>query len=980
MRRILRNLIGVMLLSLAIAATRIPVETMEAAGDSSDFQLDGTTLVKYTGTAYTVSVPDEVKTIGEEAFYGNRYVKQVRLPKNLETIEYGAFGYCSALTKIQIPDSVTSIGSGAFACCLSLTSVELGAGVKDIGNGVFAGCSALKTIGLDRKNESFTVDKGVLYDAEKNKIHQYCPGRTESVYDMPETVKSINKYAFWGCQDLETIALNSKISEIPGYAFSNCRSLKEIEIPYSIHSIGAKAFEDCTGLQKVDLPPSLQRIHETAFDGCVNLTLSGAEGSAAGEYANAFNSREKAVQTEYEDIQQTIHPPAGTDSDRETSDAEKSDAEMSGGENAGAQDSDTSNSVEESFHEDTLDTLLGSTTIIGNQAVVFIDNSSGQVLDGGVLNRDDTADDSSVLVDESGAGSDNASDSAGGQEGLTANSVQSDGKGIHIPKYTRTPDGSIADQAYYKNSGLTAYTIPEGTKKIGDFAFARSGLTSIAIPEGVTRIGYGAFYHCDDLNQVTLPASLEEIEPEAFEKTGWIENWKKSGSGTFLTAGNGILLAYNGNEPAVTIPEGVRIIAPGVFAEHTEVTSVVLPDSLETIGEGAFEACSGLKQVSGGTNVLRIKDRAFAGCPLETIRIPDSVEELGLRAYDFSGLHLSSGEKTVVFHGQIPKVTYEKTAQRLSNKEYRGRALEDVSYAVIEKDFSAENGSAETVSMERLKGTVLDAEEYGFKGVIISIDSDTDMTASVRGTTLTAEELVYFEPSETVEIYGRQYLLQGMEQLESLAEENTDDAYHNEGSVLIQNKVDGLDTGRISAELSENTGSFYLRIAQSDDALQRITEAFYAVYGMEPPANLKAYDLTLLEEESGVSITKLGKRSMRITMPLPAGLEAGTLFILSVDANGQLEDIPYWYEETEGERLVTFETSHFSDFGFYTSGTSLYAEGSVTQGKAVIGSYGIKDNSPNTGDLVHPKWFLAGGLLFASLAVFFYRRHPKKQN
>ncbi len=946
MRRILRNLIGVILLSMAIAVTQIPVETMEAAGNSSDFQLDGTTLVKYTGTAYTVSVPSEVKTIGEEAFYGNRYVKQVRLPKNLETIEYGAFSYCSALTKIQLPDSVTSIGSGAFACCPSLSSVELGAGVKDIGNGVFAGCSALKTIRLDRKNKSFEVEKGVLYDAERTRLYQYCPGRTESVYQMPDTVKGIDKYAFWGCRNLETITLNRKIGEIPGYAFSNCRSLKEIEIPYSVHNIGAKAFEDCISLQKVDLPISIQRIHETAFDGCVNLTLSGAEGSVAGEYADAFNSREKTVQAEYEDIQQTIQPPMGVDSAQVASDTIKPDAEMKDSENTGIQDSDIPNSGENDSEEDTLDNLLGSTTIVGNQAVVFIDNTSGQVLDGGVSGREDSTETSGT------------------------DSVQSDGKGIHIPKYTRTPDGSIADQAYYKKSDLTTFAIPEGTKKIGDFAFARSGLTSITIPEGVTHVGYGAFYHCDNLNQVTLPASIEEIEPEAFEKTGWIENWKKSGSGTFFTAGKGLLLAYNGNESAVTIPEGVRIIAPGVFAEHAEIKSVVLPDSLETIGEGAFEACSGLKQVSGGANVLRIRDRAFAGCPLETIRIPDSVEALGLRAYDFSGLNLSNEEKTVVFHGQIPKVTYEKTAQRLSNKEYRGKALEDVSYAVIDKDFPTEN----------LKGTVLDAKEYGFKGVIISIDSDTEMTASVRGTTLTVEETAYFEPSETVEIYGRQYLLQGIEQLKTLAEGNSDDAYHNEGSVLIQNKVDGLDTGKISAELSENTDSFYLCIAQSDEALQRITESFYAVYGMEPPANLKAYDLTLLEEESGVSITKLGKQTIRITMPLPAGLETGTLFILSADANGQLEDIPYWYEEEEGERLVTFETSHFSDFGFYTSGTSLYAEGTVTQGKAVIGSYGTKDDSPNTGDLVHPKWFLAGGLIFAALAVFFYRRRPGKQN
>ena len=932
MKRILRNLIGVMLLSLAIAATQIPVERMEAAGDFSDFQLDGTTLVKYTGTASAVSVPDGVKEIGEEAFYGNPYVKQVQLPKNLETIQYGAFSYCTALTKVQIPDSVTSIDSGAFACCSSLTSVELGAGLQDLGSGVFAGCTALKTISLDRKNKNYLVEKGVLYDAKKTKIYQYLPGRQESIYTMPDSVRTIDRYAFWGCRNLETVALNSEIREIPGYAFSNCRSLQKIEIPYSVHLIGAKAFEDCLSLSYVELPPSVQTIHETAFDGCVNLTLSGAEGSVAGDYAKAFNEKEKAVQAEYEDILQTTPPTEDPDSITE--------------------EPVTPDSNTESADDGNMGNLLGSTIIVGNQAVVFVDNSSSQVLHGGTLNTNTSVEDASVATDS---------------DAITA--VESDGKGISIPKFTRTADGILADQAYYKKSDLTEFTIPSDIREIGEFAFARSGLTRITIPEGVTRIGYGAFYHCDSLNQVTLPSTIEEIEPEAFEKTGWIENWKKSGSGTFLTAGNGILLAYNGKDSTVNIPEGVRMIAPGVFAGHTEIQSVILPDSLEVIGEGAFENCSRLKQVSGGTHVLRIQDRAFANCPLETIRIPDSVEELGLRAFDFSGMNRDNSEKTVVFHGNIPKLAYGKTAQRLSNKEYRGRALQEVSYAVIDKK----------VAMESLEGTVLDGNVYGFKGIIISIDSDTDMTASVRGTTLTAEELAYFETSETVEIYGRQYLLQGREQLEALAANNTDSAYHNQGAVLIQNKTEDLETGRINAELSENADAFYLCIDQKEEAFTGIVEAFQTVYDREPPANLKVYDLSLLEEESGVSITKLGKQTMRITMPLPAGLENGTLFILSADANGQLEDVPYRYEETEERRLITFETNHFSPFGFYTSGTTSYAESSVTQGKAVIGAFSQKDDSPNTGDFIHPKWFLATGLCFAALAVLFYRKRTDKQ-
>ena len=956
MKRLLRNLFGVMLLSLAIAATQIPVEMTEAANDLSEFQLDGTTLVKYTGTAYAVSVPSGVEIIGEEAFSGNYHVKLVRLPKSLESIEYGAFSYCSSLTKIQIPDTVSSIGSGAFACCPKLTSVEIGSGVKEIGTGVFAGCTALKNISIDRGNENFLMDKGVLYDQELTTVYQYCPGRTDSVYTMPASVENIGKYAFWGCQNLEVVALNTDIKEISGYAFSNCRSLQEIMIPYSVHTIGAKAFEDCISLKEVTLLPSLRNIHETAFDGCINLTLYGEDGSIAGNYAKDFNQREKAVQAEYEDVLETKKPSADTDVNTSGADIDnlKEDADVS--------EEHAQSSMEE------LGNLLGSTTIVGNQAVVFIDNSAGHVIDGGIIKEtqeESMSDNTTTVIDV-----EKKEDEESIKEmQIPDESSRYDGKGISIPKYTWTQNGSIADQAYYKKKGLTSFMIPTGTKEIGDFAFARSGLTSITIPEGVTRIGYGAFYHCDKLNQVNLPSTIEEIEPEAFGKTGFIENWKKSGSGTFLTAGDGILLAYNGNESTVNVPESVRIIAPGVFANRPEITTVVLPDTLETIGEGAFENCSRLKQVSGGANLLRIQDRAFAGAPLETIRISDHVKEIGLLAFDLEGTNKRNDESVAVFHGGVPIVTYEKTAQRLSNDEYRGMALNKVSYAVIDKD----------IRLEALKDTVLDASQYGFKGVIISIDSETDMTAIVRGTTLTGEELKDFEVSETVEIFGRQYLISGNEQLESYANQNISKAYNNDGSVLVLNRVENLDTSQISAKLSENEDSFYLSIGQSDDSKKRITDAFKAVYDMDPPGNLTTYEITLLEEKSGVEITKLGKQNLHITMPVPSGLQSGTLFILCSDANGQLEDVPYWYEESESGKKVTFETNHFSDFGFYSSGTTLYTEGIVSQGKVVIGNYSRKDDSPNTGDFLHPKWFLATGLLFAALAVFFYKKKPQKQ-
>ena len=113
---------------------------------------------------------------------------------------------------------------------------------------------------------------------------------------------------------------------------------------------------------------------------------------------------------------------------------------------------------------------------------------------------------------------------------------------------------------------------------------------------------------------------------------------------------------------------------------------------------------------------------------------------------------------------------------------------------------------------------------------------------------------------------------------------------------------------------------------------------------------------------------------MTITLPLTATLQNGTLHIICTDTNGQLEDVPYQKDFIEGTPVVTFTVTHFSDFGFYTIGSStLYAEGEVQNGNAVISSFSRKDESPDTGDLIHPKWFLAVGLLFAALAFFLHK-------
>ena len=74
------------------------------------FQLDGTVLIKYTGTDKIVSVPASITEISRDAFADNEYMVEVSLPKQLVKIDNNAFSNCSMLEKVIIPDQVTEIG------------------------------------------------------------------------------------------------------------------------------------------------------------------------------------------------------------------------------------------------------------------------------------------------------------------------------------------------------------------------------------------------------------------------------------------------------------------------------------------------------------------------------------------------------------------------------------------------------------------------------------------------------------------------------------------------------------------------------------------------------------------------------------------------------------------------------------------------------------------------------------------------------
>lgn len=145
------------------------------------------------------------------------------------------------------------------------------------------------------------------------------------------------------------------------------------------------------------------------------------------------------------------------------------------------------------------------------------------------------------------------------------------------------------DAIYYCPAEYSgALTIPTNVRKIGDAAFCRCGnLTSITIPNSVREIGEGAFYLC------------------------------------------GKVTSFN-------IPDGVKEIKSGTFSNCYALESVILPSSVTKLGDGVFEKCYKLRDMVLPNGVAEIGRESFRFCPIDTLRLPDSLRVVGDAVFCFS--------------------------------------------------------------------------------------------------------------------------------------------------------------------------------------------------------------------------------------------------------------------------------------------------------------------------------------------------------
>ena len=183
------------------------------------------------------------------------------------------YSYKNDIKTVIIEDGVTSIGRDAFWSCSSLTSITIPNSVVSIGYDAFYGCSGLQKVIVP----DIAAWCGIMFFPGSNPLyyahHIYSDENTE-IKDLviPNTVTSIESYAFMGCSGLTSVTIPNSVTSIEEAAFFGCSGLTSVIIPNSVTSIGGMAFWGCSGLTSVTMPNSVTSIGYHAFYGCSGLT------------------------------------------------------------------------------------------------------------------------------------------------------------------------------------------------------------------------------------------------------------------------------------------------------------------------------------------------------------------------------------------------------------------------------------------------------------------------------------------------------------------------------------------------------------------------------------------------------------------------------------------------------------------------------------------------------------------------------------
>lgn len=529
----------------------------------------GSTVFKENANIKTVVFPSTLVEIGEEAFSGCSNLTTIELPNGVVRLGKGCFYRCRKLKQVSLPDSLVEVGRSAFNSCASLTDVSVGANVEIIGEKAFVECKMLRSVQMNDKLrvvgpeafEQCTLLKAVT---------------------LPETVTEIGNGAFRRCESLESINIPESVTTIQSSTFEGCKALASIKLHGGIAEIQSSAFAGCVRLESTNLPA---KVGESAFTGCAGITVLAFNEKMTSIEKNCFSGCVNVTKIVIPEGVETIE----------------------------AQAFYGCNNLVTAI-------LPGSLKTIGGSAFYGCSSLKEVVIPNAVNTIGDNA----------------FKDCASLEEVKMTNSIPN--MGIDI--FTNTP---------YMKKAFGEFVVMGGvlTKYLGTAA-------DVVIPDSVTSIGENAFAEAKHVVSIAIPDSVKTISKKIM---GTISSWSDDPKPKLQK---------------LIIGNGVSVIGEEAFENCDELSEIVFGSQMTKICEKAFAGCKKLKCIDLEKTLLtEVAYEAFEGCyGVTRIVLPNTIEVIGRGA--FSGI--SAG-----------KVSLPKSVRKVERSAFSG-ATELVVYDTIDPD------------------------------------------------------------------------------------------------------------------------------------------------------------------------------------------------------------------------------------------------------------------------------------------------------
>ena len=546
-------------------------------GDSAKWKLDAEGTLTISGTGATYDFFDDYNCTAPW------YDAELRLQ----------------IKKAVVNKGITYVGTYAFRDCAELTSVSLPAGLEEMGSSVFRYCESLTSI------------------------------------TIPAGVTAIGGDFFYGCASLKSVTLPDSLWDAGGCTFMDCASLTSVRLPANLRDIAWWMFKDCTNLTSVTIPRGTVEVKKEAFDGCTslkNVTFTGSAADWKGVTIRPGNTALTSAAIKCTGSTVLTAPTLSISVSKKGQPTLKWSA-VSGAAGYqlwcsydGGDDGDpyyrwfvNNDKTATSYTVPTDYLEKGRTYTYKVRAVT----SSGAV---GSFSKEVTFtyNPAASLAAPTVTGGNDAQ----GRPTLTWNAVTGAAKyevyrarskdGDYI-KYSTVTGTSYTNTSYIEN-GNTYYYKVRALKSDGT-AGAWSSIVSVTYRK---------------------PAAATV----ASGKCGDSAKWTLDAAGTLTISGSGktwdfIDEDWNANAPwydaslrlrikKVVVEKGITYVGTRAFYDCSEMTSVSLPTTLETMGADVFMYCTGLTSVTIPDGVTFISGDFFLGCTsLKSVTLPDSLRDIG---------------------------------------------------------------------------------------------------------------------------------------------------------------------------------------------------------------------------------------------------------------------------------------------------------------------------------------------------------------